>query len=106
MGDLERALGAFERALIINSQSWAALTMAAHVCRCKEDYGRVSPVSHSSCLFLRSLFAFPRTPVPPEPPGHLSLCLPISPSHFAKERTRTRPPLPACLLLCAALAWG
>ena len=46
MGDLDRALGAYERALIVNSQSWGALTMAAHVCRCKEDYGRVSPVSN------------------------------------------------------------
>ena len=61
MGDLDRALGAYERALIINSQSWAALTMAAHVCRCKEDYGRVSPVTN--LLFLsplpRFFLAFP-----------------------------------------------
>ena len=53
MGDLDRALGAYERALIINSQSWAALTMAAHVCRCKEDYGRVSPVTNLLSLSLR-----------------------------------------------------
>ena len=63
MGDLDRALGAYERALIINSQSWAALTMAAHVCRCKEDYGRVSPVSNSSLstfpYFLALAFSYP-----------------------------------------------
>lgn len=58
MGDLDRALGAYERALIINSQSWAALTMAAHVCRCKEDYGRVSPVSNSSLSTFSFFLAF------------------------------------------------
>ena len=68
MGDLDRALGAYERALIINSQSWAALTMAAHVCRCKEDYGRVSPVTNLLALSLSSLrflFAFPLSRVIP-----------------------------------------
>ncbi len=71
MGDLDRALGAYERALIINSQSWAALTMAAHVCRCKEDYGRVSPVTNLL------------SPLPsrfPPIPGHA--CVHITLSHL------------------------
>jgi hypothetical protein len=42
MGDLERAQKAYERVLQMNSNSWRALTQAAHVCRCREDYPRVS----------------------------------------------------------------
>ncbi|CCA77876.1 hypothetical protein PIIN_00522 [Serendipita indica DSM 11827] len=40
MGDLERAQKAYERALAINPTSWRALTSAAHICRCREDYPR------------------------------------------------------------------
>jgi hypothetical protein len=42
MGDLERAQKAYERVLNMNPLSWRALTQAAHVCRCREDYPRVS----------------------------------------------------------------
>ena len=69
MGDLDRALGAYERALIINSQSWAALTMAAHVCRCKEDYGRVSPVTNLLALSLSRSASFSLSPYPGSYPG-------------------------------------
>ncbi|KIM32975.1 hypothetical protein M408DRAFT_14548 [Serendipita vermifera MAFF 305830] len=40
MGDLERAQKAYERVLVMNPTSWRALTQAAHVCRCREDYPR------------------------------------------------------------------
>ena len=87
MGDLDRALGAYERALIINSQSWGALTMAAHVCRCKEDYGRVSPVS---ILFLSLA------------PRNLGSCLSKFPSlHLQSGRASARARL-RWLVLCAA----
>jgi len=92
MGDLDRALGAYERALIINSQSWGALTMAAHVCRCKEDYGRVSPVSH---LLLSLSRSFDRAP-------YLGSSMsPFSPSlHVRNERLR---PLAGSLRSSSAL---
>ena len=45
MGDLERAQKAYERVLSMNPLSWRALTQAAHVCRCREDYPRVSVMS-------------------------------------------------------------
>jgi len=95
MGDLDRALGAYERALMINSQSWAALTMAAHVCRCKEDYGRVSPVSHSP--FSASLLARLS-------PTLGRACVHITLSHFATERSRARP-LPLLLLCVPVQPW-
>jgi hypothetical protein len=89
MGDLDRALGAYERALIINSQSWAALTMAAHVCRCKEDYGRVSPVSTASLSPCPS-------PFPPYPGS--CVCAHITLSRFAMQQSAPPP-----LLLCVAV---
>ena len=91
MGDLDRALGAYERALIINSQSWPALTMAAHVCRLKEDYGRVSPVSN-----LLALSPPVPSPFSPTPPGHA--CVHISLYYFAK-RAGPPPLLRSCLAL-------
>jgi hypothetical protein len=88
MGDLDRALGAYERALIINSQSWAALTMAAHVCRCKEDYGRVSPVSNSS-------LSAPFLP--------FSACVPVCISYSRVLQQSAPAPTAASLRSCPAL---
>ncbi|KAG8815695.1 glucose repression mediator protein [Serendipita sp. 401] len=45
MNDLERAQRAYEHSLSLNPKSWRALTQAAHICRCREDYPRVSPHS-------------------------------------------------------------
>lgn len=56
MGDLERAQKAYERVLNLNPTSWRALTQAAHVCRCREDYPRVS--RHEIYPFEFSLFYF------------------------------------------------
>ena len=91
MGDLDRALGAYERALIINSQSWAALTMAAHVCRCKEDYGRVSPVTNLLSLPLSRSASFSHSPYPGSCPGSC-----VCAYHTLPSRPR------APLLLCVA----